>query len=287
MPSLAPITTRVAARAPGLARIAERGAWRVKNLPRTRGFDPHRAPYDPDLYEELRTRGIAVRGFDAVFGEEQRPVVAALIEHAQNPRARRQSPTKDFLTRLLPERVEVEGPFLQLALDPQLIALSNAYMGMRSYLRGLDVWLNVPTPDPPKLSQLWHRDYDDLINVKVFVYLSDVGPEQGPFTFAPRTHPRGEIAIDVAARMDDDEMARFVPREDWVVCTGPVGTVVVADTCGFHKGGKPVEGERMLWTAQYTSGAPRDARDFTVGENGTAQLSVDQRYALLEHPRRA
>ena len=59
-----------------------------------------------------------------------------------------------------------------------MLALANAYMGMRSYLRAVDMWLNLPTGEPPKLSQLWHRDYDDIRNVKVFVYLTDVGVER-------------------------------------------------------------------------------------------------------------
>ena len=77
-----------------------------------------------------------------------------------------------------------------------------------------------------------------------------------------------------------------VPRAEWVVCTGPAGTVVVTDTCGYHKGGKPTVGERRLWTAQFTSIAAAAKRNFEV-VGRPEELSVEQRFALYEKPRRA
>jgi hypothetical protein len=84
--------------------------------------------------------------------------------------------------------------------------------------------------------------------------------------------------------MTDEEMERLVSRDDWVVCTGSPGTVVITDTCGYHKGGKPVDGNRLLWTAQYTSGAPRAGRNFDLDDDdgAAAALPTDQRYALVE-----
>src|SRR2546429_491727 len=169
MPSLAPITSRIAARAPRLAEAARPSARKARHAPRPRGLRPH-----------------------------------------------------------------------------------EAVVGMHSYLRGLEMWRNLPTDEPPKLSQLWHRDWDDVVNLKLFVYLSDVTEESGPFTFAPGTQPGGPRQLDVQDRLSDDEMAARVRREDWVVCTGGPGTGVLADTCGYHKGGEPTQGDRPRCTAQFT-----------------------------------
>ena len=285
MPSLAPITSRVAARAPRLAAAARRSAWKARNVSRTRGFRPDDALVDRGLLDELRERGIAVRPFDEVFRD--RAKLDELKRIAERREAQKRSTAeKEFLERLMPARVDASGPYMALALEPQVVALANAYIGMRSYLRGLEMWRNLPTHEPPKLSQLWHRDWDDVINLKFFVYLSDVTDESGPFTFAPGTQPRGPRQLDVKDRLSDDEMAELVPREEWVVCTGGPGTVVLADTCGSHKGGKPTKGDRLLWTAQFTSGAADAKRNFELADGAPDGLTPEQRWALYEDPRR-
>ena len=286
MPSLAPLTSRIAARAPRLAEAARRSAWKARNAPRVRGFRPDDSLVDRTLLDELRERGIAVRPFDDVFRDRAR--LDELRAIAERREAQKESTAaKEFLERLMPSRVEAGGPYVALALEPQVVALASAYIGMRSYLRGLEMWRNLPTDEPPKLSQLWHRDWDDVVNLKLFVYLSDVTEESGPFTFAPGTQPGGPRQLDVKDRLSDDEMAKCIPRDEWVVCTGPPGTVVLADTCGYHKGGKPTKGDRLLWTAQFTSGAADAKRNFELADGAPAGLTPEQRWALYENPRRA
>ena len=286
MPSLTPITSRLAARAPRLAEAARRSAWKARNAPRTRGFRPDETLVDRALLDELRERGIAIRPFDEVFRDRAR--FEELRAIAERREAQKEgTAAKEFLERLMPARVEAGGPFVALALEPQVVALANAYVGMHSYLRGLEMWRNLPTDEPPKLSQLWHRDWDDVVNLKLFVYLSDVTEESGPFTFAPGTQPGGPRQLDVKDRLSDDEMAERIPREEWVVCTGPPGTVVLADTCGYHKGGKPTKGDRLLWTAQFTSGAADAKRNFELADGAPDGLTPEQRWALYEDPRRA
>jgi ectoine hydroxylase-related dioxygenase (phytanoyl-CoA dioxygenase family) len=286
MASLAPITSRIAARAPRLAAVARRSAWKARNASRTRGFRPDSELVDSSLVAELRERGIAVRPFDDVFRDSV--ALAELQAIAERREAQKEAvAAKDFLERLMPAQVSADSAYVRLALEPQAVALASAYLGMRSYLRGLELWRNLPTDDPPKLSQLWHRDWDDVVNLKFFVYLSDVTAEHGPFTFAPGTHPYGAVELEVEGRLTDEEMTRLVPREEWVVCTGGPGTVVIADTCGYHKGGKPVKGDRLLWTAQFTSGAADAKRNFELTELPSRPLLPEQRWALFEHPRRA
>jgi hypothetical protein len=284
MPSLAPITSRLAARAPRLAARVRRSAWKARNGARMRGFRAAESAHDAELLAELVELGVAVRGFDEVFAD--RRALADLTAVAERREAVRNAGSKDFLERLMPDAVTFDSAYVRLALEPRVIALANAYIGMRSYLRGVELWRNVPTDEPPKLSQLWHRDWDDEINLKYFVYLSDVTARHGPFTFAPRTHPRGRHRLDIRERLSDDEMAERVPRRDWVMCTGDPGTVVIADTCGHHKGGKPEVGDRLLWTAQFTTGAALAKRSFRLEGAPPNALTVDQRYALFEKPRR-
>jgi hypothetical protein len=54
----------------------------------------------------------------------------------------------------------------------------------------------------------------------------------------------------------DEDIDRLFPRSTWRICTGPAETMILADTLGFHRGGKPTGGIRLLVTFTYTSGTP-------------------------------
>jgi hypothetical protein len=128
-------------------------------------------------------------------------------------------------------------------------------------LHSIGAWLNYPTETPAASSQLWHHDPEDLKLVKVFIYLEDVGEENGPFTYVPKTHPFGRKVLEAdklekKERLGNDQISGLFPPEDWRVCTGPALTMVLADTLGYHRGGKPSAGTRTLITFTYTSGTP-------------------------------
>lgn len=167
---------------------------------------------------------------------------------------------KDYLVNLItPKTVHLaDGPILRLALDPKLLEVVSDYLGLWPRLFQIHSWLNYPTEQPPKASQMWHRDPEDLRIVKAFIYLVDVDEDTGPFTFIPRTHPFGEFASCVPhhkdrKRVEDDEMNPILSPDLHRVCTGPADTMILADTVGYHRGGKPRSRNRVLLTFTYTS----------------------------------
>jgi hypothetical protein len=146
-------------------------------------------------------------------------------------------------------------------------------------------WLNYPTETEAKTSQLWHRDPEDLKIIKVFIYLVDVDESCGPFTFIPDTHPFGRVAGKAAhyekkKRVLDDQLAEVYPKETWKSCMGPAHTMIMADTVGYHRGGKPSVGQRILLTFTYTSGAPFAERFFRLKEKPDWVNAEIQEYAL-------
>ena len=207
----------------------------------------------------------------------QSPDVQAMIQQGDSGRG-----AKNFSISLLKERqFDVASPLIRLGVHPNLLSTVNAYMGMRSYLRDIVVWLNFPTQGPSRETQLWHRDGDDHLNVKVFIYLNDVTDLNGPFCFIPETHPTGRLKIKKKwGRVTDDEMVRLVPRERWKVYTGRKNTVIIADTCGFHRGLKPESGYRMLLMFHYTSGKPWYPSTLVIRNPQGVPLSRDQHDAL-------
>ena len=194
---------------------------------------------------------------------------------------------KDFRIHLAAKELDAESPLIQLAIHPGLLARVNGYLGMWSYLREVQIWLDMPTPGEAKETQLWHRDDDDHANVKAFIYLNAVTEGGGPFCFVPRTHVFGDLkqAIPPTApgRMNDDQMAAHVPAAGWTRCTGSARTVILADTTGFHKGLKPQTQHRVIVSFHYTSGTPRYPRSFALRHayRRAEPLQDVQKYALF------
>ncbi len=191
----------------------------------------------------------------------------------------------EYKVSLLSSEFSYDHPFMRLALHPRLLALVHGYLGMAGWLRAIDLWWDRPTRGAAKETQLWHRDYDDVMNLKLFVYLNDVDEMAGPFCFLPQTHPRGLFRAvapmhDAHLRTTDEQMATVMPSDTWRACTGQAGTAILCDTCGYHKGLKPIAHDRLLLMIQYTSPAPYVKRAFSLVDEQTNGLNRLQQCAL-------
>ncbi len=266
--------------------------WRLRNRDRWGHAD---VPAElAEVVERLRRDGVAITDSATVFGEN------ALYDEAAAEAQRRYEarPPEDaaaagskatFLTKLGAPSYSTDHPFAKIALHPRALAVANGYLKLRSTLRALDVWHTHPTAGPAIQTQLWHRDGDDVVNVKMFVYFTDVRRPAGPLCYAPGTHPYGarrELPErDEQARSTDEQLREVVPESDWVLCEGAPATVVFADTCGYHKQLKPESGERMLLVAHYVSGTPYVERAVDITGVDDATLSDDEFVAVHDRPR--
>jgi hypothetical protein len=288
----AKVHEQLAKRAPRLDELAIRARWRAAN--RARLFRP--GPVEPRvqrILDDLKRDGIAIAGFDELFGSTELYETAAADARRRADAARAEdrlgsSEKKPFLTKLHPEEFQIDEPYARIALHPSVLSVANAYVRMRTYLLAVDVWLTSPVPGEAVETQLWHRDTDDYLTPKLFVYFSDVTEADGPFCYAPRTHPLGDrretADMDETNRTHDDAMARIVPESEWIVCTGRAGTVILADTCGYHKQLKPTGGQRLLMIGEYTSGTPFWPRPIEINCADPTALTREQRFALLKNP---
>jgi len=179
--------------------------------------------------------------------------------------------------------------FAKFALSTSFVNIANLYFKMKARLRYYNVWYTAATTSDARESQLWHFDREDRLILKIFVYLSDVDTGSGPFTYAPQTHKKGKLRsispeyFDESGvrRTNDDQMASVLPRENWRVCTGKKGTVIFADTRGFHKGGEARTGDRLMFTCMYTSPASESKDLLTLPEVvDTGRMERTQQYAL-------
>ena len=277
-------------RAPRLEEAVVRANWRRHN--RSRAFDP--AAVEPSarpFVEQLVANGFARGRFEELFGE------TALFEEAaaqarrlydQRGERRAGDGKASYLAKLATGRYDADDPFVRIALHPAALAVANGYLRLRSTLRALELWHTWPTPGEAIQTQLWHRDADDVMNVKLFCYFTDVTRAAGPLTYAPGTHPLGDRRTrpehDEHLRSTDGQMAQIVPAAEWVVLEGGPGTIVFADTCGYHKQLKPESAERLKLVAQYVSGSPYVGRDLELENLDASTLSKDQHYAAYDRP---
>ena len=267
----------------------ERREWRDRNRDRLCDEPEIRDPQLEGIFDRLRDEGIAIARFEELFGSRELFDAARARgreiydRHKETPQVE-SFDEKSFLTSLLPKELGADDPFVRIALHPNVLQVVNAYLGMRSMLRAVELWLTQPTAGPAVQTQLWHRDGDDVMNAKLFVYLTDVRRESGPFTYAPATHPVGtrrELPErDDRGRSTDEQLGKIVGEDQWLVATGDAGTVVLADTCGYHKQLKPESEERLVLMIQYTSGTPHYPRSLEISGADGGGLTEDQRAAL-------
>jgi len=276
--------------------------WRfASNSSRARRelFSTKSFPESTKIAGEIAQRGIVV-GSSAKFlsPEGQQALNAAsqeVLQISNQPEVQdiatgkvaNEKLNKDFIIHLISrdKAFSKDSPVVKVAADKKLLEIVSSYLGMWPRLHAASAWLNYPTEGEAKTSQLWHRDPEDMKIVKVFIYLVDVDEHTGPFSYIPETQPFGAAAGKAAAyekqkRVLDDELSSVYPRESWQSCTGPAHTMILADTVGYHRGGKPSTGNRILITFTFTSGTPYVERNFRM--DGRPDWATDpiQDYAL-------
>jgi Phytanoyl-CoA dioxygenase (PhyH) len=276
-------------RAPRLEEAVVRANWRRHN--RSRSVDPAEIePRARAFVDQLVVNGFARGRFEDLFGETALFDEAAAHAHRLYEQRGGERTAGDgkasYLAKLATGRFDASDPFVRIALHPAALAVANGYLRLRSTLRALELWHTWPTPGDAIQTQLWHRDADDVMNVKLFCYVTDVTRAAGPLTYAPGTHPLGDRrtrpAHDEHLRSTDEQMAQVVPAREWVVLEGEPGTVVFADTCGYHKQLKPESEERLKLVAQYVSGSPYVGRELELENLDASTLSEDQHYAAYD-----
>jgi Phytanoyl-CoA dioxygenase (PhyH) len=218
---------------------------------------------DPTLLEQLQEEAYRLEGMRAEELEGRRQRIAA--GNIGGPK------DKEFVMELLHPRrplIEPGGLLARTALHEQLRGVADSYYGLRTRASDINFWRNLPTPLPPRSSQLWHRDLpEDFFILKLFVYLEDCGEANGPFTYLAGTHGKGDRRFQLPAQDDgqtkrssDDALREAGVIDRMRVCSGKAGSVVFADTVGYHKGGWVQEKGRLLFHVLWSSRAAHPNR---------------------------
>lgn len=237
---------------------------------------------DPSVWERLSAEG------DRFVAETE----AGLAREAAGEDGGLRRSTKSFLVRKNAWGVTLpaDDVWLRTALDPRILDLANTYLGLWAKLEYVDLW-HTPASDAPDRvsSQRWHRDFNDRLLLKAFVYLNDVGEDAGPFEYVPRSFPGGEFD-DFApwwpgydGYPSDEAFEKRMAQSRIETFTAPRGTLILCNTAGFHRGGFAKGGARTLATWTYCSPAALRAlsdRNYTVANGTVLDGRADAAFAI-------
>jgi hypothetical protein len=147
---------------------------------------------------------------------------------------------------------------LDVLLAPHLLALANSprvlnivarFLGCKPTIGYLAVWWSYPTGKGAQQAERFHRDVDDWRFVKLFVYLTDVGPTSGPHIYVRRSS--SSKALTRIRRFEDDEVVRAFGAHNVLTMTAAAGEGFLEDTFGMHKGQPVQSGTRLIFQAVY------------------------------------
>jgi Phytanoyl-CoA dioxygenase (PhyH) len=251
---------------------------------------------------ELNNSGVAISTADALledhccYSELQRAVEGLEMSLAEELALARQAANergsvgqKTFNRELLGSNpiLDPQTIFARFALQNPMLQIANAYFGMFTRLRYYNVWHTFASQAEARESQLWHHDREDRYILKLFLYLSDVDEGAGPFTYAPGSHQKKKLFREPSYKLEggvkrssDEQMAEVVSSSRWRQCTGPRGTIVFADTRGYHKGGMAREHDRIMYTCMFTSQASQSKELFRPAPARFFAESREQSFAL-------
>lgn len=155
---------------------------------------------------------------------------------------------------------------LNLACSPEILRAVGAYLNVAPTILDLSAWWTRPTNTVQVSAQIPHRDRDDFKFCKLFVYLTDVGPDDGPHVFLPESHTKAGVealcrrrGVDIslvknAFETNSRHQANWIVEnfgEDLVELTGAAGSMFFVNTFGYHFGKLPRQSPRFIFQALY------------------------------------
>lgn len=157
---------------------------------------------------------------------------------------------------------------LEIALNPNVLALVEQYLGCTPTIFSLNTWWSFPGFSP-SAAQDFHRDADDFKFLTLFIYLTDIegGESGGQHQFITKTHDETQT-LEILNNDTELTNSLFLPKlkemgyfqsklyeklfkNQIKEITGPAGSIFLADTYGLHKGVPPKTKDRLVCWIRY------------------------------------
>jgi hypothetical protein len=151
------------------------------------------------------------------------------------------------------------GDVQHLLADRSLLRLAQAYLECQPFADVISMWWHTNYRRAPdsEAAQFYHFDLDRIKWFKVFIYLTDVGPMNGPHSFVVGSHRTDGIPWTLRrkgyARLQDHEVLREYPADRCIHFTAPRGSILIEDTRGLHKGNVVQAESRLILQLQFSN----------------------------------
>jgi hypothetical protein len=190
---------------------------------------------------------------DAIVTEAR--AVLASYDTASPPAGKNR---KRFLQNVLDaSSLTLDSAILRFALRADVLSSVSRYLGVVPLLTTISVFHSDTVAGDPTSSQLYHCDGDDVTQVKIFVYCTDVDVPSGPLTLLDAATTRAvqrHTGYWYRHRLTDEQVRAAVGTPQEHVILGPTGTTVFVDTSRcFHFGSRVAQGAppRLAAMIQY------------------------------------
>ena len=140
-------------------------------------------------------------------------------------------------------------PDLAKLIDAETRGAIECYYDSYFRVAAVQAWRNYSLPtelqqDIEAYSNWWHFDARPIDNIKIFVDLSDVDDDCGPFHFIPAKRSRQLVRMGFKRARNGLPLNEEGNKQYIVRATGPAGTAVYCNTelC-LHRAGVPAKGK--------------------------------------------
>ncbi len=164
------------------------------------------------------------------------------------------NPKKTYFNVLLEgEEFSQHPELLRRLVARPILDIVTTYLGAVPQLSGaMLVWS--PENNTARSSQLFHFDYEDLTQLKMFVNVFDTAEDQGPLTFLPAhvsSHVQKSIGR-ILGRVSDDRIYDAGGRDQALKLVGPSGSGAFLDTSHcLHYGSRFNKRDRLILIVQF------------------------------------
>lgn len=147
----------------------------------------------------------------------------------------------------------------ELIMDPFLIDVARNYLKSEPIFDFPAMWWSTAflKEASGEAAQLYHFDLDRIKWLKIFFYITDVNENTGPHCYIEGSHEANtkpkEILERGYARIPDEDLEKYYPKEKFKTICAPAGTIFAGDTKCWHKGTPLKEDVRLVLEFEYTT----------------------------------
>jgi hypothetical protein len=221
-------------------------------------------PREAEILGQLKERGFFLakpEDFPVNVQEAQKRAMKSALRLIENGMEKLKG-TKEYLLNLDLTKApahEVESLYEFFSLS-EIEALASAYLGEKALMVELKILISPVLEVLDKDgSQLWHSDYDDLSNLKLFIFLDDVTEDAGPLQVLEKSlssllMKNWKYRWGMQGLSHNDAIVPIENLSQTISMVGEAGTIAFVDAVQcLHRGSRNPKRARKILYATFNT----------------------------------